>query len=105
MPVQPCASARPSRVELAFIVMEEYAMMVPLKTEDVPSVAELPTCQKMFLAWAPPVKMTWRPTPTVSVLAIWKTQTSFGPPLRVRSTEVMSYAPDGDRSEERRVRK
>jgi hypothetical protein len=31
-----------------------------------------------------------RPTPTVSVLAIWKTQTSFGPPWRVRSTEVMS---------------
>ena len=55
-------------------------MMVPLKTEEVPRVAELPTCQKMFLAWAPPVKMTLPLTATVSVLAIWKTQTSFGPP-------------------------
>jgi hypothetical protein len=90
------ASALPSIVELAFIVMDAYAIMVPLKFEDVPRVAELPTCQKMFLACAPPIKMTSRPTPTVSVLAIWKTQTSFGPPLRVRSTEVMSYAPDGD---------
>ena len=55
-----CASARPSMVELAFIVMEAYAIMVPLKSEDVPRVAELPTCQKMFLACAPPVKMTLR---------------------------------------------
>ena len=90
------ASALPSSVELAFIVIDEYAIMVPMKTEDVPRVAELPTCQKMFLACAPPVRMTLRPTPTVSVLAIWKTQTSFGPPSSVRSTKVMSYAPDGD---------
>ena len=53
-----CARALPSKVEPAFIVMEAYAMIVPLKTEEVPSVAELPTCQKMFLAWAPPVKIT-----------------------------------------------
>src|ERR1017187_2869087 len=90
-----CASALPSKVELAFIVMDAYAMMVPLKTEEVPSVAELPTCQKMFLAWAPPVKMTLPLTATVSVLAIWKTQTSSGPPKTVRSP-VMPYEPDGD---------
>src|SRR5664279_5023902 len=75
-----CASALPSSVELAFIVMDAYAIMVPLKTEEVPRVAELPTCQKMFLACAPPVKMTLPLTATVSVLAIWKTQTSSGPP-------------------------
>ena len=75
-----CASARPSRVEPVFIVMEAYAIMVPLKTEVVPRVAELPTCQKMFLACAPPVRMIWHPLATVSELAIWKTQTSFGPP-------------------------
>ena len=91
-----CASARPAKVELAFMVMDEYAMIVPWKAEDVLRVAELPTCQKMFRACAPPVKMTCRPTCTVRVLAIWKTQTSFGPPFRVRSTEVMSYAPEGD---------
>ena len=65
-----CTSALPFMVELAFMVMEAYAMMVPLKTEEVPSVAELPTCQKMFLAWAPPVKITLPLTATVSVLAI-----------------------------------
>src|ERR1017187_2696273 len=90
-----CASARPSKVELAFIEMEAYAMMVPLKTEEVPRVAELPTCQKTFLAWAPPVKMTLPLTATVSVLAIWKTQTSPGPPESV-SSRVMPYEPDGD---------
>jgi hypothetical protein len=30
-----CARALPSIVELAYIVMEAYASMVPLKTEDV----------------------------------------------------------------------
>ena len=30
-----CASALPSIVELAFIVMDAYAIMVPLKTDDV----------------------------------------------------------------------
>jgi len=30
-----CDSALPSSVELAFIVMDAYAIMVPLKTEDV----------------------------------------------------------------------
>ena len=45
-----CASALPSIVELAFIVTDAYAIIVPLETEEVPRVAELPTCQKMFLA-------------------------------------------------------
>ena len=52
------AIALPSIVELAFIVTDAYAIMVPSKTEDVPRVAELPTCQKMFLACAPPLRMT-----------------------------------------------
>jgi four helix bundle protein len=50
----------------------------------------------MFLAWAPPVKRTWRPEPAVRVEAIWKTQTSFGPPCSVRSSSVMSYEPGAD---------
>jgi len=32
--------------------------MFPLKLEVVPSVAELPTCQKMFFAFAPPTQGT-----------------------------------------------
>ena len=52
------ASALPSIVELAFIVMDAYAIMVPLKFEDVARVAELPTCQKMLAAVTPPARIT-----------------------------------------------
>ena len=52
------ASALPSRLAPVFTVIEASAMMVPLKTEYVPRVAELPICQKMFLAWAPPARIT-----------------------------------------------
>jgi len=31
--------------------------MFPLKTEFVPRVAELPTCQKMLEAWAAPLRI------------------------------------------------
>lgn len=44
------ASALPSRFTPEVIVMDVSAMMFPLNTEFVPRVAELPTCQKMFLA-------------------------------------------------------
>ncbi len=39
------AAARPFSVAPVFSVTEAWAMMVPLKTEVVPRVAELPTCQ------------------------------------------------------------
>ncbi len=44
------ARARPSMVLLVCIVMAWSARMVPLKTEDVPSTAEVPTCQNTFFA-------------------------------------------------------
>src|ERR1041385_8859959 len=67
-------------------------MMVPLKTEVVPRVAELPTCQKIFEAFAPPLRITWRPDVVVSVEAIWKIQTAFAFPWAssVRSPEEIS---------------
>ena len=40
------ASTRPSTVTSVVTVMEVRARMVPRKLESVPSVAELPTCQK-----------------------------------------------------------
>ncbi len=52
------AKALPSIVLLVFIVTAMSAIMVPLKTENVPSTAEELTCQKMFLACAPPARMT-----------------------------------------------
>src|ERR1051325_6605799 len=47
------ASSRPSTVAPVVTVMEAKAMMVPLNTEPVPSVAELPTCQNTLAARAP----------------------------------------------------
>ena len=42
------ASALPFSVAPVVSVMSESASMLPLKVELVPSVAELPTCQKML---------------------------------------------------------
>ena len=52
------ANALPSSLAPVFTVIAVYASMFPLKTEVVPSVAELPTCQKMLRAWAPPARIT-----------------------------------------------
>jgi len=54
--------------------------MVPCKTEFVPRVAELPTCQKMLEAWAPPARITCRPAVVVRVDAIWKMKTALESP-------------------------
>src|SRR3954453_3189041 len=62
-------------------------------------VAALPTCQKTFFGCAPPARITLRgapAAPTVSVLAIWNTQTALAlpPPSRVRSAPVRRNPPD-----------
>ena len=64
------ASALPLSVAPVLNVIDSLAITVPLKTEVVPKVAELPTCQKIFEANAPPLKITLRPEVVVSVLAI-----------------------------------
>jgi hypothetical protein len=50
--------------------MDCIAITVPLNTEVVPKVAELPTCQKILDADAPPLRITLRPGEVVSVDAI-----------------------------------
>lgn len=47
------ASTRPRRVAPVSRVAEVSARIVPAKLLDVPSVAELPTCQNTLQAWAP----------------------------------------------------
>jgi len=81
------ASTRPSTVTPVVTVMEVRARMVPRKLELVPSVAELPTCQKTLQDWAPLIKLTWLADAVVSVEPAWKTKTAFGspPPLSVRA--------------------
>ena len=66
-------------------------------------VAALPTYQKMFLDWAPlpgfRIMLRGAPgAPTVSELAIWKTQTAFASPpaSSVRSAPCMEYVPGAD---------
>src|ERR1051326_9110737 len=86
------ANSRPSTVAPVVTVMEAKARMLPLNTEPVPRVAELPTCQTTLDAWAPPLKITCRPTVVVRVDAIWKMNTAFASPWAssVRSPEEIS---------------
>ncbi len=91
-----CASALPSSDTPVVIVIEAYAIIVPLKTEVVPRVAELPTTQKMLLAWAPPVSMIWLPVRVVRVDAIWKTQTALEFPCASRVRPPVTASDDVD---------
>ena len=84
------ASARPLSVVIARlpaveIVVAADEMMVPTMVPPPAAliVAALPTCQKTFFGCAPPARITLRgapAAPTVSVLAIWNTQTALALP-------------------------
>ena len=52
------ASTRPSTVTPVVTVMLVKARIVPRNVEPVPSVAELPTCQKTLQDWAPLIRLT-----------------------------------------------
>src|ERR1043166_1624240 len=86
------ASARPSNAAPVVRVIEAKARMFPFMTEVVPRVAELPTCQTMLAALAPPLRITWRPAVVVRVDAIWKMKTALASPWAssVRSPEEIS---------------
>ena len=83
------ARARPSMVVPVFRVMEVSAMMVPLKVELVPRVAELPTCQKMLQGSAPLMRRMLLSGAVTRVEPAWKIQKALGSPaaLRVRVPE------------------
>src|SRR2546421_12888875 len=86
------ANSRPSTAAPVVTVIEANARMLPLNTEPVPSVAELPTCQKTLAALAPPLRITWRAEVGVRVDATWKMNTAFASPWAssVRSPEEIS---------------
>jgi len=71
------ATTRPDTLTLAVTVMLTVARMVPANEVPVPSVAEVPTCQKTF---DPPHSVPASSTTTaeslavVSVVPIWNTQ-------------------------------
>ena len=74
------ASARPVSETPSFIVIEASAMMLPANTVVVPSVAELPTCQKTLQGCAPLTSSTRLADAVISVEPAWKTKTAFGSP-------------------------
>ncbi len=78
------ARALPSSVAPVVMVIDAYAIIVPLKTLLVPSVAELPTAQKTFCDWAPLVSTMLAPDEVVSVEAIWKMKTALALPCASR---------------------
>jgi len=86
------AKALPSMLAPVSKVIDCIAITVPLKTEVVPKVAELPTCQKMFDADAPPLRITLRPDVVVSVDAICIIKTAFAFPFasKVKSPDEMA---------------
>ena len=83
------ANPLPLSVAPVLKVMDCIAITVPLKTEVVPKVAELPTCQKILDANAPPLRITLRPGVVVSVDAICIMKTAFAFPFasKVRSPD------------------
>jgi len=74
------ASALPSNFAPVVTAIDVSASMFPAKTEFVPRVAELPTCQKTLQALALLVRTTWLPLAVMSVDDIWKMNTASGLP-------------------------
>jgi hypothetical protein len=67
------ASALPFRVAPVSSETDAWAIIVPANVVLVPSVAELPTCQKTSADVAPPLRMTSLSfAAVVSVETIWK---------------------------------
>jgi hypothetical protein len=88
------ASARPCTVAPSAIVMDVRAMIVPMKVEPDPRVAELMTCQKTLHELAPRMRFTELPDAVTRDEVAWKIQTEFGSfwpssitvPVRSRTT-------------------
>ena len=73
------ASARPCTSAPVCTAIDVNAMIVPLNEDVVPSVAELPTCQNTWQAWAPLMTLTWLAEAVISVEATWN-ETASGLP-------------------------
>ena len=80
------ANSRPSTVASVVAVMSVSANRFPRKTELVPRVAELPTCQKTLHACVPLISATVLDDDVISVDPAWKTKTASGSPCASRVT-------------------
>jgi hypothetical protein len=95
------ARTLPWTVAPVFSVADVSARMVPTKLLVVPSVAELPTCQKTLHACAPFSSTTRLPEAVIKVEPAWKMKTASAlpPPLRVSEpdraiADADSYTPE-----------
>jgi len=90
------ASALPFKVAPVVNVMSVSARMLPLNVELVPSVAELPTCQKMLCDEALPASTIELLLMVVSEEATWKIQIAFAfpPPSSVSVPVIPSVDVD-----------
>src|SRR6185312_16434706 len=75
-----CAKALPFKEALVPSVIPVFESIIPSKWAVVPIVTVPATCQKMFLACAPLLKVMLTAELNVRLPATWKIQTSFGPP-------------------------
>jgi hypothetical protein len=91
------ARARPSTVVPVVTVTEVSAMIVPTNSEPVPSVAELPTCQKTLHAEAPLTSATTLSVAVVRAEPIWKTQTAPESPWPSRVRVPVKPAVDSEK--------
>ncbi len=71
-------------------VIDVRARMLPANVELVPSVAELPICQKTLQGEAPLIRTTRLAEAVVSVEPTWNTQTALGSPPASRVSVPVS---------------
>jgi hypothetical protein len=82
---------------VAVTVIEARASTFPRSVEKVPSVAELPTCEKTLHDRAPLTRFTLLPEAVMSVDAALKTNTAFGSPCASSVTvPVIPKVPAGE---------
>jgi hypothetical protein len=84
------ANTRPSTVTPVVTVADVRAISVPTKVELVPSVAELPTCQKTLHAWAPFSRTTLLLDAVTTVEPAWKMKSALGLPAPFSVTVPVS---------------
>jgi hypothetical protein len=72
------ASTRPCTVTAVATVTDVFARMEPTNTDDVPSVAELPTCQNTLHSCAPLMRLTVLLDAVMSAESVWKMKTDVG---------------------------
>ena len=83
-----CANSLPFADAPVFTATFVLVSIVPSKCAVVPMATDPEVCQKMFLASAPPLRITLVALACVRVPAIWNIQTSFRPPEMVTSVGI-----------------